>query len=176
MYEQPEDGREADPKGQRAHRASGGLGAATGLVLTAWVCFWIPSYLFTSSSWALAWHLAGGVLGAFGAAGAFVELGRASRVDGFGTVAAAVVVATPAGVLHLLQSGGSVTGLISSTFRIMVVLVLFFSVTGVAVAVGKFLFRLSRAAHSASYARAAELATGLTLAFAGLAAAVFNFL
>lgn len=175
MSEQAED-RLAPGSDPSSHRLGAGLGFASGLVLAAWLCLGAPSYLSASSGWTVAWHVAGGILGAFGAAGALVETGKASRADGFGTTAAAVVVATPAGVLHLLQSAGIVAGAVASAFRIVVVVLLLFSLTGVGVAVGKLLFNpTTEARHDPSRAMGLR-ATGLTIAIIGLAAAALNVL
>lgn len=175
MAEQAED-RLALGSAPSSHRPGAGLGFATGMVLAALLCLGAPSYLSASSGWTVAWHVAGGIFGAFGAAGALVETGKASRADGFGTTAAAVVVATPAGVLHLLQSAGVVAGTVASALRILVVVLLLFSLTGVGVAVGKLLFNSTpEARHDHSRAMGLRV-TGVTVLILGAAAAALNFL
>lgn len=177
MSEQPEAARTRSQHTRDASpRRGGGLGLATALVLAGALCLGIPGYLSASFAWTVAWRLVGGLLGAVGAAGAFIEAGKVARAEGFGTIAAALVVATPAAMLHLLQSEGVLAPAVANAFRVVVVVLLLFSITGAGVAVGKLVRSLTTGSRPDFPPPLVWSVASLGLAIAGVSVAPFNFL
>jgi hypothetical protein len=155
----------------------GGVGLGLGFIVGGLLCLLaIPDYLNASPGWATFWHVTGGVLGLAGVAGALVELDKLASLHGVGHLGAALIVATPAGVLHILSQHEIVVGQVATAFRLFAVVLVLFALTGFGMGAGRLVGSLFRNANSQS--RRPEVAPkvlGIITALTGLVTALLNF-
>lgn len=163
---------------KRTDDIGGGLGIGLGFSAGGLVCLLVvPDYLEASTGWTTFWHTVGGLLGVGGIAGVLTELSKVQRLEGAGYVAAALVIAAPAGVLHLLQGNAVVAAGAATAFRVAAVLLVLFALTGLGMGLGRLAASVAAfpvGAKGAGSWRVTSLS--FITAITGLVTAVLNFL
>ena len=143
------------------------------------MCFLIiPDYVGASGGEAAFWHLLGGGLALLGVAGLLIEMSKVTELRGAGYVGASVIVAAPAGGLHLLQSNEVISGPVATASQYLAVAVLLFALTGLGMGSG----RLVASVLSSSNRKDSDSASltiriiSLITVLIGLLTAALNFL
>ena len=154
-----------------------GFGLGLGFVAAGVVCLRAPEYLGASPGWTTVWYAIGAIAGLIGIAGAAIELEKLAGSDsGFGYIGAALFVAGLGGIAHLVQARQVLSGSAASGARLVALILVLFSLTGLGMGVGQLVSNLGDSTMEDRRGAVRKLVLSGIIAVFGLGTAVLNFL